>query len=176
MTDERCALCNQLRPVHDSHIIPEFVYKSLYDDKHRAAALDLRRAYIPYVQKDSENDCCATRANTSSADGKMLSADFGSQRPSSRRRSVSLTSACLASRMMCSSSFTSLFFWRAGVAKSEAFCLVKLGPHEIHLQNILLSEQSPIDAIYPVSACVLRHPRSGAPFEECVMASAGTRI
>lgn len=121
MTDERCALCNQLGPVRDSHIIPEFVYKAVYDDKHRAAALDLRRASIPYVQRDSENDYCATRANRSSADGKILSADFGKQRPYSRRRSLSLTSACLAFRMMRSSFFTSLFSGALGSPNQKRF-------------------------------------------------------
>ena len=31
-----CALCgSDLRPLRNSHIIPEFMYKAIYDDKHR---------------------------------------------------------------------------------------------------------------------------------------------
>jgi len=30
-----CKLCNNEVPLRNSHIIPEFLYASLYDDKHR---------------------------------------------------------------------------------------------------------------------------------------------
>jgi hypothetical protein len=30
-----CALCHQVRPLRDSHIIPEFLHHPLYDEKHR---------------------------------------------------------------------------------------------------------------------------------------------
>ena len=33
---ERCRLCKQVRRLAKSHIVPEFIYTELYDDKHRA--------------------------------------------------------------------------------------------------------------------------------------------
>ena len=30
-----CALCNRELPLRNSHIVPEFLYKTLYDSKHR---------------------------------------------------------------------------------------------------------------------------------------------
>src|SRR5205809_2236864 len=30
-----CALCRQERPLRKSHVIPEFMFKPLYDEKHR---------------------------------------------------------------------------------------------------------------------------------------------
>lgn len=176
MTHERCALCNQLAPLRDSHIIPEFVYKSVYDDKHRAAALDLQRAPIPYVQKGLRERLLCNACEQKFGRWENTFCRFW--------KPGTLFPTPITQLNFCVSGFPYAAFklfhlsvlWRAGVAKSEAFCLVKLGPHEKHLRNILLSEQSPVDSIYPVSACVLRHPLSGGPFEECVMASAVGRV
>jgi hypothetical protein len=33
--EEGCALCQEVRPLRDSHIIPEFLHGPLYDEKHR---------------------------------------------------------------------------------------------------------------------------------------------
>lgn len=33
-----CAFCQQARPLRNSHIIPEFLYRTLYDEKHRFSA------------------------------------------------------------------------------------------------------------------------------------------
>ncbi len=44
-----CALCLE-RPLRDSHVIPEFLYKSIYDEKHRFYALAVGE-YPGYEQK-----------------------------------------------------------------------------------------------------------------------------
>jgi len=46
---ETCRLCLQERPLRDSHIIPEFLYRPLVDEKHRAAALDQGVAKLRYT-------------------------------------------------------------------------------------------------------------------------------
>jgi len=48
-----CALCGQMRPIRDSHIIPDFCYKSLYQgDRHRFMVLTTpdARDHRPYLQ------------------------------------------------------------------------------------------------------------------------------
>jgi hypothetical protein len=165
MTDESCKLCGGSGPLRDSHIIPECVYKPVYDTKHRAATLDLRRASIPYVQKGlRERLLCAA-----------CEQKFGRWEDAFCRfwRPATLFGTQITQPHFCVSGFPydafKLFhlsvLWRAGVANSEAFRLVKLGPHEIHLRTILLKEEVPSDLIYPVSASVLRHPGSRGPFE-----------
>ena len=66
--------------------------------------------------------------------------------------------------------------WRAGIAKCEAFDLVKLGSHEAHLRRILLEERAPDEGIYPICASLLRDPISRGPFEACVMTSIVGRV
>jgi hypothetical protein len=176
MTHESCKLCSGSGPLRESHIIPECVYKPVYDTKHRAAALDLRRASIPYAQKGLREKllCAACEQKI----GRWEDAFCRFWRP------ATLFGAQINQPHLCVSGFPydafKLFhlsvLWRAGVAKSEAFRLVKLGPHEIHLRTILLKEEAPSDLIYPVSASVLRQPGSREPFETCVMASAAGRV
>jgi hypothetical protein len=39
----KCRLCNSEGRVVSSHIIPEFLYKALYDDKHRFLQIPLAK-------------------------------------------------------------------------------------------------------------------------------------
>jgi hypothetical protein len=34
-SQQKCALCRQERPLRKSHVIPEFMFGPLYDEKHR---------------------------------------------------------------------------------------------------------------------------------------------
>ena len=169
MKDESCRLCRGSAPLRDSHIIPEFVYKPVYDTKHRAAALDLRRASIPYAQKGLRERLLCNECEQKFGRWEDTFCRFW--KPETRfAPPITQPDFCVFGFPYDAFKLFHLsVLWRAGVAKSKAFRLVKLGPHEIRLQNILLSEQSPINSIYPVSACVLRHPRSWGSFEECVM-------
>jgi hypothetical protein len=172
MTDERCGLCSGTGPLRNSHIIPECLYKPVYDTKHRAAALDLRRASIPYVQKGlRERLLC-----------EACEQKFGRWEDAFCRfwKPATLFVSPITQPYVCVSGvpydvfklFHLSVLWRAGVADAYAFRLVKLGPHEAHLRDILLKEQAPSDFVYPVSACILRDPVSGGPLDACVMASA----
>lgn len=42
-----CKLCKNNPPIQHSHVIPEFMYKPIYDDKHR---------FIPFTTEDSPNN------------------------------------------------------------------------------------------------------------------------
>ncbi len=176
MTDESCRLCGRSGTLRDSHVIPECVYRPVYDTKHRAAALDLRRASIPYVQKGlRERLLCGACEQKF---GRWENAFCKFWKP------ARLFASPITQPHFCVSGFSydafKLFhlsvLWRAGVAKSEAFRLVKLGPHEMRLREVLLKEEAPSDFIYPVSGSILRDPTSRGPFEACVMASAAGRV
>jgi hypothetical protein len=42
-TDQQCKLCRLPRQLRKSHIIPEFMYTSMYDDKHRFHVVSTKR-------------------------------------------------------------------------------------------------------------------------------------
>lgn len=169
MTDDTCRLCSGPGPLRNSHIITEGAYEPAYDIKHRAAALDLRQASIPYAQKGlRERLLCETCEQKFNRWERVF---FRFWKP------AVLFPPPIIQPYFCVSGFPydafKLFhlsvLWRAGVAKSYAFRLVKLGPHEIHLRSVLMKEQAPGDLVYPVSACVLRDPVSRGSLAACVM-------
>ena len=48
----KCRLCLKEKPIQNSHIIPEFLYKPLYDNLHRFKSLStLPEIKIEYKQK-----------------------------------------------------------------------------------------------------------------------------
>src|SRR4029077_12914110 len=52
MSAMSCKLClGDAKPLRQSHIIPEFLYKDLYDGKHRAAVLDVEGRRVGLIQK-----------------------------------------------------------------------------------------------------------------------------
>jgi len=174
--DARCRLCSGSGPLRNSHILPECVYKPVYDTKHRAAALDLQCASIPYVQKGVRERLLCGACEQKFSRWEDVFCKFW--------KPATLFASPITQPYFCVSGFQydalKLFhlsiLWRAGVAKSEAFRLVKLGPHEKVLRNILLKEQAPSESVYPVSACVLRDPGSRGPLDACVMASSSGRV
>jgi hypothetical protein len=50
MTDI-CRLCGKPSPLQRSHIIPEFLYRPLYDEKHRISVVKVGSDRIGYLQK-----------------------------------------------------------------------------------------------------------------------------
>src|SRR5262249_44127067 len=58
-----CALCHRTDPLCDSHVIPEFIYKPLYNNEHRMVGWRATEAGLKheYVQKGlREQLLCAT--------------------------------------------------------------------------------------------------------------------
>jgi len=46
-----CRLCQKEKPLVQSHVIPEFLYRPLYDEKHRAVEAKLVPRGFNYLQK-----------------------------------------------------------------------------------------------------------------------------
>ena len=47
----KCKLCNEVKELQNSHIFPEFLYKPLYDEKHRFHMLAAQGAFDTVEQK-----------------------------------------------------------------------------------------------------------------------------
>src|SRR5438034_9908437 len=46
-----CALCHQNKPLRQSHIVPEFMYKPMYDPLHRFEGLSLDVSEPPQIHQ-----------------------------------------------------------------------------------------------------------------------------
>jgi hypothetical protein len=135
-----CRLCHGDGELRDSHIISEFLYKSMYDDKHRfhvVAAGDSRSSYEQkgYRERLLCQSCetklskCETYARELLTGGMLLRYR--------REGTVTWVEGIDYSRFKL---FQLSILWRAGVATREFFSKVTLGPHAERLREMLLAE------------------------------------
>lgn len=135
-----CALCLEERPLRESHIIPEFVYESIYDDKHRFHTLgvDQRAAY---EQKGLREPLLCQRCETKVSvwEGYARSVFSGSA-PVRFEHQGALTWLCDLDYKPFKLFLMSIL-WRAGVARGPFWTRVRLGPHAETLRRMLWEER-----------------------------------
>lgn len=136
----RCAMCLQEAELRSSHIIPEFLYRALYDDKHRFHEISTRPGKRNALQQKGLRE--------------RLLCDACEQRLSSHERyasqflngGVGIGIRQDGNRLYLSSlDYTNLklfqlsILWRAGVSTLPAFSQVDLGPHAGRVLAMLLA-------------------------------------
>lgn len=131
-----CSLCGKDAKLQASHIISEFIYQPLYDEKHRAVAVDSRTGSKKTVQKGlRENLLCKP------CEGHL--AEFERVAAPCIRNLVSAIQAASPGEVRVAAPYRQfkLFLlavlWRAGVATGSTWRAVDLGPHEPVLRSML---------------------------------------
>jgi hypothetical protein len=149
----KCALCLNDRSLCDSHIIPEFVYESLYDEKHRfhvvSAEPDERARYKQKGLKESLL-CEQCETQFSKHESYAKSVLKGGVALNARREGSLIVLSGLNYHAF--KLFQLSILWRAGVSKSEFFQKVQLGPHEEVLRTKLLNNDPGTSTAY---GCVM---------------------
>jgi len=138
-----CALCRQDSELQDSHIIPEFVYKQIYDNKHRFHVLSTSdRLTRPFEQKGIREEllCEHCEQKFSVYERYARGVLLGGTEIAVRDRGEYLELRELSYKRF--KLFQLSILWRAGVAKYPLFSRVKLGPHEQTLRQ-MLNEDNP---------------------------------
>ncbi len=160
--NEICKLCGNRRKLRHSHIIPEFPYKPLYDEKGRAFIADSRFLSREYLQNGlREYLLCGA-----------CEGDFGEV-----ERRVSETwdlpvSSDVSVYPLPVSSFVDLKFlwlsvlWRASVATRDEFAAVSLGLHEPTVRQKLISGNVGPSSDFPIVGRLLVVPENGRVFKE----------
>jgi hypothetical protein len=135
-----CALCKSDRELRNSHVIPEFVYKSLYDDKHRFHVLSSGEQSHRYSQKGiRERLLCGDCEQRFSTHEKYVSEVFtGKIAVSSRQHGKLVQIAGLDYRHF--KLFSLSVLWRAGVSSLPMFSHVNLGAHAEVIRRQLLRD------------------------------------
>lgn len=134
-----CALCLNTAPLCNSHIIPEFLFKALYDAKHRfhevAISVDRERLLQKGMREHLLCDACEEKLSAweTYARGVLVG---GVPLSFSREGNVIWVSGIDYPRFKL---FEMSILWRAGVARSEFFTKVHLGPHQGRLRQMLLA-------------------------------------
>lgn len=147
-----CALCREERALTDSHIIPEFMYKPAYDEKHRLAVVNAKTGRRPVIQKGLREPLLC-----SDCEG-FLNTRY--EQPFNRvwyesdlipplqpdEESILITGLDYTTFKLLHLSV----LWRAGVARRAEFAPVRLGPHAETLREMLRRGEPGAPDEYPV--------------------------
>lgn len=146
---KRCALCQKESELKRSHIIPEFLYKAMYDDKHRFHVL----SSVPelpdlMVQKGLRElllcgDCETHISRFERYARGVLSGgvplDYKKEGRVVQVAGIDYTKFKL---------FQLSILWRAGVSDLQLFERIDLGSHEPKLRRMLLESDPGSDFTY----------------------------
>lgn len=155
-----CKLCSQDKTLANSHIIPEFVFKSLYDEKHRFHRISTAKFEgNRYLQKGiREHLLCLDCETMLSKNEQYVSEVFNG------KREIKLTSddGSVKGEGLDYSKFKLLalsVLWRAGVSSNPSFSAVTLGVHEPKLREMIRSNNPGRVEEYPFILCPIIHER-----------------
>lgn len=155
-TDEVCRLCHGLKPLRSSHIIPEFLYSSMYDKKHRFHMLSTDReqsnrlAQKGVREKLLCEDCEQKLSKWERYASQILSG--GTAIVAVRERNLWHLSEIdyIPFRL-----FQLSVLWRASVSTVDFFANVSLGDHEDKLRKLLISDNPGLPWQYGCVICSL---------------------
>jgi len=135
----QCALCFKSKPLRNSHILPEFLYTSLYDHLHRFEVFssDPSKRRL-HVQKGlREKLLCGDCEQQLSKHERYASLFFSGDLPgirSTRKGDVVEIEGLDYEQFKL---FGLSVLWRAGVSRHAMFQKVELGPHEEKLRQMV---------------------------------------
>jgi hypothetical protein len=145
-----CRLCNQEARLRQSHIIPEFIYKPLYDDKHRFHVLSTLPAKgNARPQKGSRERllCQRCEGHISKYERYASRVFSGEAGVLSRREGKLIHLEGVDYRQF--KLFALSVLWRAGISSLKMFEQVSLGPHEPRLREMIWQENAGSPESYP---------------------------
>ena len=135
-----CKLCLQEKPLLKSHIIPEFCYKPIYDEKHKIHELSSNpdTPNKHFMQKGIREKllCLSCEQLLSPSEKYVREVLFGGTRIAILQDSNPLVLGEVDYNKF--KHFQLSILWRAGVSSHEYFKNVKLGLHEEKLRVMVL--------------------------------------
>jgi hypothetical protein len=152
-----CALCKNPRALRNSHIIPEFVYKPLYDSNHRFHVLStLQRRSRPVEQKGLREKllrgCCEQQFSGYEKYAREVL--FGGEEITVAHKGKLLEIGLIDYKRF--KLFQMSILWRASVSRHPFFSRVNLGPHEERVRNFLRSGDPSTPEKYSCMVIALR--------------------
>ena len=136
-----CKLCLQERELRNSHIIPEFLYKPTYDDKHRANDTNTDASTVRFSQKGLREhllcDVCEGHLNVF----ETYFANIWYDKSATPKKLMYYGSETLSVKVNYAD--FKLFYlsvlWRASVSTLPYFSRVNLGPYEEGIRQMVLT-------------------------------------
>lgn len=170
-----CRLCEKEVPLKKSHIIPEFLYSSLYDEKHRFHKLSIdenKKNTLPQKGVRELLLCgdCEQRLSKYERYSSLI-LNGGIELIIKREgRLFHLEGVQYNSFKL----FALSILWRASVSNLEMFSQVTLGPHEEVLRKMILNGEPGEECDYPFILSPVIH--EGVVQEDLIVQPTRTRL
>lgn len=145
-----CALCLKQRELCESHIVPEFFYKNLYDDRHLAQLVEVGQDKEAFLRKGfREHLLCKECENFLNTQYESYVASvWQSKFPGQDDGEAYTVNGLDFARFKL---FHLSVLWRASVSNLSFFKNVFLGKHEEKIRAMLLSKNPGRSDIYTIS-------------------------
>ena len=156
-----CKLCLKEKKLCNSHVIPELLYKPMYDKKHRSIEVQLDPLVKRYRQKGLSERLLCTEC-----EGQFNGYEtyFANLWYHSDKRPRVVTEELVTIEGVDYTPFK-LFhlsiLWRASISSLTEFDQVSLGPHQERVRQLLLDEDPGARDQYGILARVLVDSNSG---------------
>lgn len=138
----QCRLCGNLAILRHSHILPEFLYRPLYDDKHVTMAISHDPAKDQKIQKGLREYLLCGSCEGKLSKWEHYSADVLRSLPSTANSQSGQLVIKTGVNYDTFKLFLMSLIWRMGVTSNPSFSEVQLGPHEEELRNRLITGES----------------------------------
>ena len=145
-----CALCQERAKICRSHIIPEWGYTGVYDDKHRFIAFDILNAIQSRIKQMGERErllcenCEVLLSLWEDYGRRVWDQEVGRWRELPSGGLIGVGLSYLKLRL-----FLLSVLWRADVAKGDIGENVSLGPHSNVIRAMLLNRDPGPPTLYP---------------------------
>jgi hypothetical protein len=170
-----CRLCNKADDLRNSHIIPEFMYSSLYDEKHRFYEISTdieKKNKLPQKGVRERLLCGVCEQHIGQYERyASLVLKGGIELQIANEGRMTHVSGIEYSRFKL---FALSVLWRAGVSSLDFFRQVSLGPHEPKLRSMILNSDPGKEDAYPFIMTPIIH--SGELQEALIVMPTWTRV
>ena len=170
-----CRLCKKNRKLLKSHIIPEFIYKPLYDELHRFHALsDDKQKNNRQLQKGVRDMLlCSDCETLLSKYERYASSIFNGNKSVFMEKKGNLIFV-KGLNYKEFKLFSLSILWRAGISQLHMFSQVQLGHHEEKLRQMILNDDPGCSQDYPFFISPLLHEGKEQP--SLIVSPTWTRI
>lgn len=136
-----CRLCGQFEPLQHSHIIPEFMYLPLYDERHRAVSVAATGATnVQTIQKGLREYLVCKPCERRLGEWERVIAPVWKETLVRIRGGPPGTNVTIRCDYRVLKLFSLSVFWRASIAAHPNFAAVNLGPHEAFIRDLIRAE------------------------------------
>jgi hypothetical protein len=170
-----CKLCQGPGPLRNSHVIPEFLHATAYDEKHRIGLTE-SGGRMRLLQKGVREPllCAACEHLINTRYEQPIARVWQALLPEALPRDVHLLEGL---DYQVFKLFHLSILWRASVAGGPEWSQVSLGSrHEEALRQILLQERVPERTRYPVLGTVFLRPETRQPATDWIMPPVSNRF